>query len=56
MQPAADLNNGLLSWLAGLALSFFLWVKFPRLMITAGALFVGFWVLILWINLSAHLK
>ena len=33
MQPAADPNNGLLSWLAGLGLSVYLWVKFPRLMI-----------------------
>ena len=30
MQPANDLNNGLLPWLAGLGLSLYLWVKFPR--------------------------
>jgi hypothetical protein len=56
MQLAADPNNGLLSWLAGLALSFFLWIKFPRVMIISSALLVGFWVLILWINSSAHLE
>jgi hypothetical protein len=46
MQPAADPNNGLLSWLAGLGLSVYLWVKFPRLMIIAAALSFGFVVLI----------
>ena len=57
MHPAAnDLNNGLLFWLLGLGLSFFLWVKFPRLMIIAAALSVGFAVLIFLINLSAHLE
>jgi hypothetical protein len=53
---ANDLNNGLLSWLLGLGFSFFLWVKFPRLMITAACLFGGFWILIFLINVSAHLK
>ena len=56
MPPAASPNNGLVSWLAMLGLSFYLWVKFPRLMIIAAALSVGFAVLIFLINLSAHLE
>jgi hypothetical protein len=56
MQPAADPNNGLLSWLAGLGLSAYLWVKFPRLMIIAAGLSFGFVVLIFLINLSTHLE
>jgi hypothetical protein len=56
MQPAADPNNGLLSWLAGLGLSAYLWVKFPRLMIIAVGLSFGFVVLIFLINLSAYLE
>jgi len=55
MQPANDLNNGLLPWLAGLGLSLYLWVKFPRLMIIAAALSLGFTLLIFLINLSARL-
>jgi hypothetical protein len=55
MQPAADPNNGLLFWLAGLGLSAYLWVKFLRLMIIAAGLSFGFVVLIFLINLSAHL-
>ena len=56
MQPANDLNNGLLPWLAGLGLSLYLWVKFPRLMIIAAALSLGFAVLIFLMNLSARLE
>ena len=54
MQPAADPNNGLLSWLAGLGLSAYLWVKFPRLMIIAAALSLGFAVLIFLMNVSVR--
>ena len=55
MQPPADLNNGLLPWLAGLGLSLYLWVKFPPLMVIAAALSLGFAVLIFLMNLSARL-
>jgi hypothetical protein len=56
MPPAASPSNGLESWLTMLGLGFYLWVKFPRLMIIAAALSVGFIVLIFLINLSAHLQ
>jgi hypothetical protein len=56
MPQAASPNSGLVPWLAMLGLSFYLWVKFPRLMIIAAALSVGFVVLIFLINLSAHLQ
>ena len=56
MPPAASPNNGLVSWLAMLGLGFYLWIKFPRLMIIATALSIGFVVLIFLINLSAHLQ
>ena len=56
MQAAADLNNGLLPWLAGLGLSLYLWVKFPRLMIIPAALSLRFAVLIFLMNLSARLE
>jgi hypothetical protein len=38
MQPAANLNDGLLPWVAGLGLSLYLWVKFPRLMNNCGGI------------------
>jgi len=56
MPTAADPNNGLLSWLASLGLGFYLWAKFPRFMIIATALFLGCFVVIFLINLSAHLN
>ena len=56
MPPAASPNNGLVPWLAMLGLGFYLWIKFPRLMIVAAALSLGFAVLIFLINLSAHLE
>jgi hypothetical protein len=56
MPPAASPNNGLVSWLAMLGLGFYLWIKFPRLIIIAAALSFGFTVLIFLIDLSSHLK
>jgi hypothetical protein len=40
----------------GLGLSFFLWIKFSRLMITAVCLFGGFWILIFLINYPSTLS
>jgi len=56
MPPASSPNNGLVPWLALIGLGFYLWIKFPRLMIIAAALSFGFTVLMFLIDLSSHLK